>query len=108
MAVAAADEHHLAERAGLEDLARLAEGAVVAVIEADAHQGARCARAASATASSSAAVRAPGFSTSTCLPAAAAAAAIGASWSWVAADEDHVHVVAPHRLAASPSSGFAR
>src|SRR5260370_1636152 len=38
MAIATADEHHLAERAALEDLARLAERAVIAVIEAHADQ----------------------------------------------------------------------
>ena len=38
MSVAAADEHQRTERAGVEDLARLLECAVIAMIEADAHQ----------------------------------------------------------------------
>ena len=38
VAVAAADEHQLAERAGVEQLARLLQRRVIAVIEADAHQ----------------------------------------------------------------------
>lgn len=39
VAIASADEHEFAERAGIEDLARLAEGAMETVVEADAHEG---------------------------------------------------------------------
>ena len=62
VAVAAADEHHFAQRAGFEDLARLAEGAVKAVIEADADQRAGFAGRPRRRRSSSAEHRAPGFS----------------------------------------------
>ena len=44
MAVAAADEEQRADGARIEDLSRLAESAMIAVIEADAHQGSGGAR----------------------------------------------------------------
>ena len=72
VAVAAANEHQFAEGAAIEDLACFAEGAMIAVVEADADEGAG-ALGAARTQSSSAARRAPGFSISTCFPAAAAA-----------------------------------
>ena len=72
------------ERAAFENLARLAERAVIAMIESHADQRAGPAGGIRHRIQF-AARRAPGFSMRTCLPAAAASAAMGASTSCVVA-----------------------
>ena len=57
MAVAAAHEHQLAERARVEQLARLLQRRMIAMVEADAHQAPRRRARPSITASISATVR---------------------------------------------------
>ena len=76
--------HQRAERAGIENLASLAEGTVKAVIEADLYIDARSLFAAT-RARSSELLRAAGFSTRTCLPNSTLAKAMGASQSLVVA-----------------------